>query len=148
VSVVAVADAKVMAGVAPRAATVRRIVEEAFETYTYWVTLDDPADRRAYRFEPGQINMIGIPGVGEVPISVSSDPDRPQRLAHTIRACGKVTDRFKQLVPGDNTWAVRSAVAGRRGTGRGPRDRGRGRGLRRCARRSTRRSASARCSAG
>jgi NAD(P)H-flavin reductase len=101
VSAVAVSDAEVLAGVAPRVATVRRIVEEAFETYTYWVTLDDPVDRRAYSFEPGQINMIGIPGVGEIPISVSSDPARPQRLAHTIRACGSVTNRFRQLSPGD-----------------------------------------------
>jgi len=101
VSVAAVEDAKVMAGLAPRTATVRRIVEEGFETYTYWVTLDDPAHRRGYRFEPGQINMIGIPGVGEVPVSVSSDPDRPQRLAHTIRSCGKVTNRFRMLALGD-----------------------------------------------
>ncbi len=100
-SALAVADAELLAGVAPRVATVRRIVEEAFETFTYWVTLDDPVDRQAYRFEPGQINMIGIPGVGEVPISVSSDTELPQRLAHTIRSCGRVTYRFRELVPGD-----------------------------------------------
>jgi NAD(P)H-flavin reductase len=98
---VAVSEAEVLAGVAPRIATVRRIVEAAFETFTYWVTLDDPVDRAAYRFLPGQINMIGIPGVGEVPISVSSDAALPGRLGHTIRSCGKVTNRFRALKPGD-----------------------------------------------
>ena len=98
---VAVSDAKVLAGVAPRPAVVRRIHEEAYETFTYWLTLADPADRRAYRFLPGQINMLGIPGVGEVPISVSSDPARPQRLAHTIRSCGRVTNVIRTLRPGD-----------------------------------------------
>ena len=100
-SALAVSEAEILAGVAPRVATVRRIVEEAFETYTYWVTLDDPEVRQAYRFQPGQINMIGIPGVGEVPISVSSDAELPGRLGHTIRSCGKVTNRFRELKPGD-----------------------------------------------
>jgi NAD(P)H-flavin reductase len=96
-----VSDAKIIAGVAPRVATVRRVVEAASETYTYWVSLDDPEERRTYRFLPGQINMIGIPGIGEVPISMSSDPGLPMRLGHTIRSCGRVTDAFRALEVGD-----------------------------------------------
>ena len=52
--------------------------------------------------DPGQINMIGISGVGEVPISVSSDPASPRTLAHTIRSCGRVTNVFKALRRGDH----------------------------------------------
>jgi NAD(P)H-flavin reductase len=45
--------------------------------------------------------MVGVFGIGEVPISVSSDPARPMQLAHTIRACGRVTNVFAALRPGD-----------------------------------------------
>jgi NAD(P)H-flavin reductase len=96
-----VAEREVPGGVAASVATVRRVFEDAYETYTYWVSLDDPVLRRRYRFEPGQINMIGLPGIGEIPISVSSDPARPRLLAHTIRACGRVTNAFKTLRRGD-----------------------------------------------
>ena len=37
----------------------------------------DPAVRRAYRFAAGQFNMLYAYGVGEVPISIVSDPDEP-----------------------------------------------------------------------
>lgn len=121
VSASAVSEAEILAGVAPRVATVRRVVQEAYETYTYWLTLDDPVVRRAYRFEPGQINMFGVVGVGEIPISVSSDPARPMRLAHTIRATGRVTNVIKGLRPGDRVtlrgpfgrpWPVSAARGG------------------------------------
>lgn len=46
----------------------------------------------AYRFEPGQFNMLYVHGVGECPISISSDPDRPRVLSHTIRLVGQVTN--------------------------------------------------------
>ncbi len=99
---VAVLEAEIPGGVTTHVATVRRVVTAAYETYTYWVSIDDPIARRAYRFEPGQISMIGIPGVGEIPISVSSDPARTRILAHTIRSCGRVTDVFKTLRRGDH----------------------------------------------
>jgi NAD(P)H-flavin reductase len=96
-----VAESEVLAGVAPNLATIRRVVQEAYETYTYWAVLDDPIVRRAYLFDPGQINMLGIPGVGEIPISISSDPARPTILGHTIRVCGRVTNVFETLGKGD-----------------------------------------------
>ena len=80
---------------------VRRVVRETTDTATYWITLADPERRAAYRFLPGQFNMLYVFGVGEVPISISSDPARPERLAHTVRATGRVTNRFPPLVAGD-----------------------------------------------
>ena len=53
--------------------------------------MTDPEARAAYRFEAGQINMLYLWGLGTVPISVSSDPERPGRLAHTVRVSGSVT---------------------------------------------------------
>jgi NAD(P)H-flavin reductase len=90
-----------IAGAATLSATVHRIVEDAADTFTFWSTFDDPQTRRGFSFAPGQISMVGIFGVGEVPISVSSDPARPMLLGHTIRACGRVTNVFAGLHPGD-----------------------------------------------
>ncbi|MEF8794132.1 FAD/NAD(P)-binding protein [Thiohalorhabdus sp.] len=61
----------------------------------------DRAIRAAYRFRPGQFNMLYLFGVGEVPISISSDPDDPETLAHTVRGVGRVTNKLVTLAPGD-----------------------------------------------
>ena len=63
--------------------------------------LVDPAARRAYRFAPGQFNMIYAYGVGEVPISIVSDPEEPTRLEHTIRLAGRVTTAMAGWRVGD-----------------------------------------------
>jgi NAD(P)H-flavin reductase len=52
-------------------------------------------------FTPGQFTMIYAFGVGEVPISISGDPDNPETLAHTVRAVGAVTNAICALEPGD-----------------------------------------------
>ncbi len=56
---------------------VRRVVQETPDTATYWLSIADPERRAAYRFLPGQFNMLYVFGSGEVPISISSDPARP-----------------------------------------------------------------------
>ena len=50
------------------------------------VTLE--LDAEAFVFAPGQFVMVSWPGVGEVPISISGDPDEPERLVLTVRAVG------------------------------------------------------------
>ena len=45
-----------------------------------------------FPFEPGQFTMLASRGAGEVPISISGDPDEPERLVHTIRAVGMATE--------------------------------------------------------
>ena len=46
-------------------------------------------------FKPGQFNMLYAPGVGEVAISVSGNPQDSYRLVHTIRAVGSVTRQLQ-----------------------------------------------------
>jgi NAD(P)H-flavin reductase len=64
-----------------------------------------------FGFEPGQFNMLSLPGVGEVPISVSSDPRQRTRVLHTIRAVGPVTRALCRLRAGE-----RAGVRGPYGT--------------------------------
>ncbi len=52
-------------------------------------------------FRAGQFNMIYLPNIGEVPISLSSDPDQGEVMGHTIRYAGNVTRAISRLDTGD-----------------------------------------------
>jgi NAD(P)H-flavin reductase len=68
---------------------------------TLTLRLTDADAASAFRFLPGQFNMLYVKGVGEIPISIASDPDTPEALSHTIRATGRVSTRLTELEPGD-----------------------------------------------
>jgi NAD(P)H-flavin reductase len=51
-------------------------------------------------FSPGQFMMLSAGGAGEVPISISGDPDRSERLEHTVRAVGLATEAICAAEPG------------------------------------------------
>jgi NAD(P)H-flavin reductase len=82
----------------PRPLVVRQTVRETADTFT--LALDTGRDG-ASAFAPGQFNMLYVFGVGEVPISISGDPARPETLVHTIRAVGAVTRALQKLRKGD-----------------------------------------------
>jgi len=68
------------------------------------VTLDIAVPKfleEACRFRPGQFDMLYAFGVGEVPISISGDPARTERITHTIRAVGPVSRAIAALGVGD-----------------------------------------------
>jgi NAD(P)H-flavin reductase len=70
------------------------------DLHAYRLRLCDPAARPRFDFIPGQFNMVYVPGVGEVAISISSDPDE-EELEHTIRIVGRTTRVIERLGPGD-----------------------------------------------
>jgi len=70
------------------------------DIHAYRLRLVDPAARPRFDFTPGQFNMVYVPGVGEVAISISSDPD-DEDLEHTIRIVGRTTRVIAGLGPGD-----------------------------------------------
>jgi len=86
---------------APHAATVVARTQESPSIFTLELRLDDAAAHAAYRFAPGQFNMLYLYGVGEVPISIMSDPEDRDGIGHTIRAVGRVTRGLAELQPGD-----------------------------------------------
>lgn len=51
-------------------------------------------------FQPGQFNMLYIPGAGEVPISISGNPKDDERVVHTVRMVGSVTEIIGRLKKG------------------------------------------------
>jgi len=82
----------------PTPFTVVRRRSETRDTVTIALRPRNGAD---FPFQAGQFNMVSAFGIGEVPISVSSSPDYPEVLEHTIRAVGAVTRRLVALKPGD-----------------------------------------------
>lgn len=80
-------------------ATVRAVTPETPGVATYDIAFEEAA--AGYSFRPGQFNMLYLPGVGEVAISVSSDSAEPEILRHTIRTVGNVTRAIARLRPGD-----------------------------------------------
>jgi NAD(P)H-flavin reductase len=77
-------------------------VQESPTIFSLRLRLTDARARGAYRFAPGQFNMVYLYGVGEVPISLVSDPHDSALLDHTIRAVGRVTRGIAQLQAGDH----------------------------------------------
>lgn len=73
-----------------------------------WTLSLKPRGGDGVSFRPGQFMMLSAAGAGEVPISISGDPDEPERLIHTVRSVGLATA------------AICSAEEGRILTARGP----------------------------
>lgn len=84
----------------PFEATVKWIKKETRDSSTYALRINDKEIQRAYRFLPGQFNMLYIPGFGEAPISISSSP-ADHDLMHTVRVAGDVTTALSRLRAGD-----------------------------------------------
>jgi NAD(P)H-flavin reductase len=86
----------------PLEAIVVERTQESPTIFTLRLRLNDTAAQLAYRFAPGQFNMLYLYGVGEVPISIMSDPEDRDGIGHTIRALGRVTNGLAALQPGDS----------------------------------------------
>ncbi len=80
---------------------IRKITPEIENVVTYRLAFTDSAVAAGYHFEPGQFNMLYLPGAGESAISISGDISSCDLLDHTIRTAGNVTRGLTQLCPGD-----------------------------------------------
>lgn len=85
----------------PRTAEVVERIQESPTVFTLRVRYSDAHGDSRFRFVPGQFNMLSVHGVGEVPISIVSDPLDEQRIDHTLRAVGRVTHALARLQAGD-----------------------------------------------
>ncbi|MDO8426382.1 MAG: FAD/NAD(P)-binding protein [Deltaproteobacteria bacterium] len=63
-----------------------------------------PLSPRLLDYRPGQFFMVGLPGYGEAPISVTSAPGSAKTLDLCIRAVGNLTDAVHRLGKGDWLW--------------------------------------------
>jgi len=88
----------------PSVFRIERTHRETQDTFTWNLR---PAGRdEPFHFAAGQFNMLYAFGAGEVPISISGDPTKPDTLVHTIRAVGPVT-RIMEKMERDDTIGLR-----------------------------------------
>ncbi|MBA4379504.1 MAG: Ni/Fe hydrogenase subunit gamma [Anaerolinea sp.] len=86
----------------PDWAEITAIRPETEDISTFWLRFEAPAIQESYRFQPGQFNMLYLPGYSEAAISISSDADESRQLVgHTIRFVGNVTRAISRLKVGD-----------------------------------------------
>lgn len=85
----------------PHQAEVIERIEETPSIFTLRLRFCDTTLHEQFSFQPGQFNMLYLYGVGEVPISIVSDPLDEHSYDHTIRIVGRVTQALSQLKAGD-----------------------------------------------
>ena len=78
---------------------IQRVRQETDDTFTLEILPEDSSSR--FSFAPGQFNMLYVFGVGEVPISISSNPANVPLLKHTTRVVGTVTKAMRKLKRGE-----------------------------------------------
>jgi NAD(P)H-flavin reductase len=77
-------------------------IQESSDIFTLRLHYPDAEGGRPFVFAPGQFNMVYLHGVGEVPISIVSDPEDDHYFDHTIRSLGRVTRGLERLREGDH----------------------------------------------
>jgi sulfhydrogenase subunit gamma (sulfur reductase) len=85
----------------PHVALIDRRVQESPTIFTLRLQYEDTQVQEAFEFAPGQFNMVTQFGVGEIPISIVSDPEDSHFFDHTIRVVGRVSEGMSKLQPGE-----------------------------------------------
>jgi len=98
---------------APTLVRVAKVTRETHDTFT--LTTQAMPGSELPVFSPGQFSMLYNFGVGEIPISISGDPEQFDRIVYTIRSVGKVSHAVISHKAGDSI-----AMRGPLGTSVGP----------------------------
>ena len=85
----------------PYEARIIERIQESSSLFTLRLALTDAQRQEDYQFEPGQFNMLYLYGLGEIAISIVSDPHEGGFIDHTIRVVGRITRAMSELKPGD-----------------------------------------------
>ncbi len=83
----------------PVTARICGVEKETHDTFTLRVEPTSPEPFE--RFAPGQFSMLYVFGVGELPISISGDPERYGELVYTVRSVGEATYSLVTRKTGD-----------------------------------------------
>ncbi len=78
---------------------VRDVSKETPDTFT--LALAPEVKSNGSAFVPGQFSMLWVFGIGELPISISGDPAKHDRLVYTVRSVGQATNALVTRGVGD-----------------------------------------------
>lgn len=84
----------------PIAGTVERSIRVSEKERLFTIS---PSNDSLLKYRPGQFYMVGLPGYGEAPISITSGPNE-KKIELCIRAVGNLTNAFHNLRKGDSIW--------------------------------------------
>jgi NAD(P)H-flavin reductase len=84
-------------------AVIRKITTEndLNDLKTFELVIQDPEERKAYRYFPGQFGMLSYFGEGECPIGIASSPTDEGFLQFTVKRTGVVTTALHNCNEGD-----------------------------------------------
>jgi sulfhydrogenase subunit gamma (sulfur reductase) len=85
----------------PHMARIVRIHKMVPDSHLFTLRFLDDQLARTFRHRPGQFIMLSVPGTGEMPISISSSPSRPEVLELCVRRVGRVTSALYRLRTND-----------------------------------------------
>ncbi len=85
----------------PEKATLTQIVKMTEKETFYEVEL---ASGRPLGHDPGQFVQVSLLGIGEAPISISSEPSHEPRFELCVRDVGDVTHKMSELAVGDTLY--------------------------------------------
>jgi sulfhydrogenase subunit gamma (sulfur reductase) len=85
----------------PHMARIVRIDKMVENNYLFTLRFLEDHLARSFRHLPGQFIMLSVPGAGEMPISISSSPSRPEVLELCVRRVGRVTNALYRLRTND-----------------------------------------------
>lgn len=86
----------------PYPAIITRRIQETNTLFTLSLEFEDKTLHEQYEFIPGQFNMVYLHGIGEIAISIMSDPVEQHSYDHTIRAVGRVSKGLMALKTGEH----------------------------------------------
>jgi NAD(P)H-flavin reductase len=83
----------------PHLYRVETMARETQDTFT--LAMQPEAGAGLPAFAPGQFSMLYVFGVGELPISISGDPQDTSKLVYTVRSVGQATQALVSRCRGD-----------------------------------------------
>jgi sulfhydrogenase subunit gamma (sulfur reductase) len=84
----------------PILATIQQLKSETSDTTTFTLQIDDPAERDAFTYQPGQFMEVSLFGAGEAPFCIASEKHGRDTLDITVRRLGRVTKALHALGAG------------------------------------------------
>jgi len=85
----------------PEPVVIENIIKETPDVKTFTLRLKSREERNGFKFYPGQFIEVSVFGYGEIPVSISSNPDNRENFDITVRAVGYVSNALYLKKEGD-----------------------------------------------
>lgn len=81
-------------------AVITKIVLDAPQTRAFTLCFQDEKRQAQFKFIPGQFLMVGLPGIGEIPIGIHSPTYQKKFFQITVRGVGRVSRAIQEKTKG------------------------------------------------